>query len=53
MGQFFNFSKMGALESMMTQKVAAFVEILRQHTAQPVELMRGCRALEADIICLF
>jgi hypothetical protein len=53
MGQLFNLSKVCALEDMMTGKVAEFVGILKEQIARPVEVIRACRALEADIICRF
>ncbi|OBT72259.1 hypothetical protein VF21_08176 [Pseudogymnoascus sp. 05NY08] len=49
MGQIFNRSKMNLLEGYMTEKIAAFVLLLRQRGVKPVELVRACRALEADI----
>lgn len=53
MGQIFNRSKMNLLEEYMTEKIAAFVLLLRQRGVQPVELSRACRALEADIVGKF
>ncbi|OBU01046.1 hypothetical protein VE01_00916 [Pseudogymnoascus verrucosus] len=53
MGQIFNRSKMNLLEEYMTEKIAAFVLLLRQRGVQPVELARACRALEADIVASF
>lgn len=50
MGQIFNRSKMNLLEGYMTETIAAFVLLLRQRGVQPVELVRACRALEADIV---
>lgn len=41
---------MNLLEGYMTEKIAAFVLLLRQRAVQPVELVRACRALEADIV---
>ncbi|KAE9367930.1 cytochrome P450 [Stipitochalara longipes BDJ] len=53
MGQLFNQSKMGALEGMMTQYISTFVRALERQMSQPVEVVRACRALEADIVSAF
>ncbi|PMD40842.1 benzoate 4-monooxygenase cytochrome p450 [Hyaloscypha variabilis F] len=53
MGQLFNQSKMNALEGMMTQHISAFVHALEQRISQPIEVVRACRALEADIVSAF
>ena len=52
MGQLFNQSKIGALEGMMTQNISTFVRALEQQISQPIEVVRACRALEADIVCM-
>ncbi|OBT89133.1 hypothetical protein VE02_01683 [Pseudogymnoascus sp. 03VT05] len=44
---------MNLFEGYMTEKIAAFVLLLRQRGVQPVELVRACRALEADIVASF
>ncbi len=50
MGQLFNLSKMDALEGMMLDNIAAFVQALRQKVPRPIEVVQACRALEADIV---
>lgn len=50
MGQLFNRSKMHLQEAMMLSHAQAFVLALHQKVGQPVELVRACRALEADIV---
>jgi hypothetical protein len=51
MGQLFNLSKMSALEGMMLAIITAFTRALRPRTGCAIEVVRACRALEADIVC--
>ena len=51
MGQLFNLSKIGALEGMMTENVTSFVQALEKRVGWSIEVVRACRALEADIVC--
>lgn len=51
MGQIFNLSKMGLLEEMMLSNVYAFIQALEQQQPRVVEVVKACRALEADIVC--
>jgi hypothetical protein len=50
MGQLFDRSKMHLQEQMMTENISAFVQVLLQRVGKPVELVKACRALEADIV---
>ncbi|KAF4634271.1 hypothetical protein G7Y89_g3832 [Cudoniella acicularis] len=53
MGQIFNQSKMGALEGMMITNIMAFVKTLEQQMPRAIEVIKACRALEADIVSDF
>lgn len=53
MGQLFNLSKIDALEEMMTENITVFVQTLEQQMPRAIEVVRACRALEADIVCKF
>lgn len=53
MGQLFNYSKMYLLEGMMLENITAFIQSLEQQMPRAVEVVRACRALEADIVCSY
>ncbi|CZR56111.1 uncharacterized protein PAC_05999 [Phialocephala subalpina] len=53
MGQLFNYSKMYLLEGIMVENVTAFTLALEQQMPRAIEVVRACRALEADIVSAF
>jgi hypothetical protein len=53
MGQLFKMSNISALEDMMVEKVENFIQALHEKGSSPVQVVRACRALDADVICKF